>query len=178
MLQAHTRMAQQFPTLLTIIVPRHATRGDAIAADLRSKHAALAQRSKSEPITAETAIYLADTMGELGSFYRLANVVFMGGSLIPHGGQNPLEAARFTKAIITGSYTHNFASMIAAFTAAKAIVTVADATSLAQHACRLLADESARRSMAERAQMVVEHARGASTIILQHCTTLLARSGA
>ena len=106
--QAHACIAQQFPTLLTIIVPRHAARGDAIANDLRSNKIILAQRSKSEAIAPQTSIYLADTMGELGSFYTLADVVFMGGSLIPHGGQNPLEAARFSKPILTGPYTHNF----------------------------------------------------------------------
>jgi 3-deoxy-D-manno-octulosonic-acid transferase len=171
--QAHARIAQQFPDLLTIIVPRHATRGDAIAADLRSTHAAVAQRSKSEPITASTSIYLADTMGELGSFYTLADVVFMGGSLIPHGGQNPLEAARFTKPILTGPYTHNFTSIIAPFVAANAIGIVGDKASLAQAVAALLADEPARRSMAERGLAVVAQSGGASAIILQHCATLL-----
>lgn len=175
--QAHALIAQQFPNLLTILVPRHAARGDAIAADLRGKNAALAQRSKSEPITPTTSIYLADTMGELGSFYTLADVVFMGGSLIPHGGQNPLEAARFTKAILTGPYTHNFASIIAAFTAVDAMRVVADAVTLAHETSALLTNQVVRQAMAERALTVVEQSRGASGIILQHCGELIKRSG-
>ncbi len=174
--QTHALIAQQFPNLLTIIIPRHAVRGDAIAADLRRTHVALAQRSKSEPISPTTSIYLADTMGELGSFYTLADVVFMGGSLIPHGGQNPLEAARFTKAILTGPYTHNFASIIAPFVAAHAIGIATDAASLSQQVCSLLADEPSRQAMAKRAFAAVEQSRGASSIILQHCASLLPRS--
>lgn len=176
--QAHAIITQQFPNLLTIIVPRHATRGNAIATDLRSNHVALAQRSKSEAITPSTSIYLADTMGELGSFYTLADVVFMGGSLIPHGGQNPLEAARFNKPILTGPYTHNFASIIAAFTTANAIRIVADKTSLANEVSTLLGNEPSRNAMATRGYGVVEQSRGASSIILHHCATFLSRSSA
>lgn len=176
--QAHTHAAQQFPQLLTIIVPRHATRGDSIAADLRAKGYVLAQRSKSDPISPTTQIYLADSMGELGAFYSIADVVFMGGSLIAHGGQNPLEAARFGKALLTGPHTHNFASIIAAFEAAHAIEVVADKGALAHAIGRLLADDAARQQRADDAAHVVEQHRGASSSILQHCAELLPRSGA
>ncbi len=176
--QTHTHIAQQFPHLLTIIVPRHASRGDAIAADLRSKNVALAQRSKNEPITAKTAIYLADTMGELGNFYERADLVFMGGSLIAHGGQNPLEAARFSNAILTGPHTHNFASIVARFVAADALAVVADTQALAEQAIALLGNPAARQTMAEHAAKIVEQSRGASATIAQHCNEILARSGA
>lgn len=174
--EASRMVAQQFAPLLMIIVPRHAHRGDAIAADLRSRGITLAQRSRSEPIVPETRIYLADTMGELGSFYAQADVVFMGGSLIAHGGQNPLEAARFGKALITGPHTHNFAAIVAQFVAADAIRVVPDAAVLADEITALLRDDSARQKMAVRAQQVVEASRGASQVILQHCAQLLARS--
>ena len=175
---AHRSMAQQFPSLLTIIVPRHATRGDAIATDLRARGFALAQRSNGEAITPNTAIYVADTMGELGNFYERADVVFMGGSLIAHGGQNPLEAARFRKPILTGPHTHNFAAIIAQFVAAYAIRIVADTSALTAQVSALLADETARADLAAHAQHVVQQSRGASDRILQHCAALLARSGA
>lgn len=176
--ETHALVAQQFPSLLTIIVPRHATRGDAIASDLRSRNITLAQRSKNEPIAAATSIYLADTMGELGSFYALADVVFMGGSLIAHGGQNPLEAARFRKPILTGNHTHNFAAIVSALGAANAIRTVADKQELAAAIIALLGDAETRTAMGERAYAVVQQSRGASTLILQQCADLLARSGA
>jgi 3-deoxy-D-manno-octulosonic-acid transferase len=172
----HAIIAQHFPKLLTIIVPRHAARGNAIAADFRARGVKFAQRSKSEPITADTAIYLADTMGELGSFYKLANVVFMGGSLIAHGGQNPLEAARFNNALITGPHTHNFTAIIARFKAADAIHIVSDKNALAHEVTQLLKNDIVRDAMAKRATTVVEQARGASAIILQQCDELIARS--
>lgn len=176
--EAHQHAAQQFPSLLTIIVPRHATRGDAIAADLRARGFALAQRSKSEPITPQTQLYLADTMGELGTFYTRTDVVFMGGSLIAHGGQNPLEAARFGKAILTGPHTHNFASIITQFAAANAIYVVQHKAELTQALCTLLGDTKARQTLASNATQVVETARGASAAILQHCVELLPRGAA
>lgn len=176
--ETHQIVAQQFPQLLTIIIPRHNTRGDAIAADLRARGLTVAQRSKSESITPETAIYLADTMGELGSFYRISDLVFMGGSLVPHGGQNPLEAARLGNTMLTGPYTHNFTSIIKNFVANDAIRVAADQRALAEEIIALLANIDERRAMAKRASTVVEQARGASTIILQQCREILARSGA
>ncbi|MDX2095746.1 MAG: 3-deoxy-D-manno-octulosonic acid transferase [Alphaproteobacteria bacterium] len=172
----HTIAAQQFPTLLTVIVPRHAARGDAIAADLRSCGFSVAQRSKNEPITTTTALYLADTMGELGLFYRCAEIVFMGGSLVAHGGQNPLEAARFNNAILTGPHTHNFAPIVARFAAADAMRIVADKAALATTLVALLGDDAARTSLAHNAQEAVNHAGRALPHIVQQCSSLIARS--
>lgn len=176
--EAQAIVAQQFPALLTLIVPRHAVRGDAIAADLRSRGFALAQRSKGEAITPQTAIYLADTMGELGNFYTLADVVFMGGSLVAHGGQNPLEAARFNNALITGNHTHNFAAIIAKFVAAGAMQVVTDKQALASALVMLLQQPRQRTSMAQQAAVVVQQSQGASAVILQQCSALLSGRGA
>lgn len=170
--EAHQIAAQQFPSLLTIIVPRHAKRGDTVAADLRLRGFTLAQRSKSDAVTPHTQIYLADTMGELGSFYARADLVFMGGSLIAHGGQNPLEAARFGKAILTGPYTHNFAGIVAQFTAQRAIEIVQQ-PDLPQTLTRLLASPHERQMLGENAASLVQQSRGASAVILQHCSALL-----
>ena len=176
--EEHATIAREVPKLLTIIVPRHAARGNTIAADLKTRGVNFAQRSKSDPITPDTAIYLADTMGELGTFYKLANIVFMGGSLIAHGGQNPLEAARFGNALLTGPHTHNFTAIIDRFIAADAIHIVADRTKLAAEVSQLLKNELVRNAMAKRATSVVEQARGASAAILQQCDVLIARSRA
>jgi 3-deoxy-D-manno-octulosonic-acid transferase len=176
--EIHPIAAQQFPRLLTIIIPRHAPRGDAIAADLRARGHILAQRSKGEAINADTTIYLADTMGELGNFYALADVVFIGGSLIAHGGQNPLEAARLGRPLITGPYTHNFAAIVAQFVAQHAICVVADKHALADTLIALLQDASSRQQLASRAAELVAQSRGASAHILQHCDAILARGRA
>lgn len=173
--QMHRDVAQQFTGLLTIIVPRHAARGASIAADLRSMGYSVAQRSAGEAITAKTDIYLADTMGELGLFYRAAEIVFMGGSLIAHGGQNPLEAARLNNAILTGPHTHNFSAIIARFVAAQAIQVVANATELKEALKSLLADTHARARLATNAADLVEQSRGASSIILQKLSELITR---
>ena len=176
--EIHQHVAQQIPELLTIIIPRHPARGNAIAADIRARGMTLAQRSTGEFILPDTSIYLADTMGELGSFYSIADIVFMGGSLIAHGGQNPLEAARMHNALLTGPHTHNFAAIIAHFVANDAIRVAADKHALAHEILDLLRNKTERDAMAARAAYAVEQARGASDVILQQCAELLARSGA
>ena len=170
---AHRTLRVLFPDLLTIIVPRHAARGDTIAEDIARLGLRIAQRSKGEVITANTDIYLADTMGELGTFYRLAGITFLGGSLVSHGGQNPLEPARLNCAIITGAHTHNFAAIIDDFKRADALREVADVAELAATVSHLLAHEDERRAMAIRAADVVSRARGASTRILESVRELL-----
>ena len=105
----HMDVQRNYPDLLTIIAPRHPERGEEIVTQLRSTGLKVAQRSQGERIQEETQIYVADTMGELGIFYRLANIVFLGRSLFPGaGGSNPLEPARLECAIIQGPYTENF----------------------------------------------------------------------
>jgi 3-deoxy-D-manno-octulosonic-acid transferase len=92
LLDAHRTLAGFFPSLLSVIVPRHPARGEAIARTVAASGLHVAQRSREEWPTATTDIYVADTMGEMGLFYRLAPIVFMGGSLVEDGGQNPIEA--------------------------------------------------------------------------------------
>ncbi len=171
--EMHRTLADKIPGLLTAIVPRHARRGDAIAADLRSRGIKVAQRSRSEPITHDTAIYLADTMGELGIFYRLSGVVFLGGSLVAHGGQNPLEPARLNCAIVTGPHTHNFAAIVTDLRRAEALRQVADVEQLKQAVLGLLTDDTSRKAMAARAAAAVNAARGAGARILQSVETIL-----
>src|SRR5215510_3799018 len=93
---------------LTVIVPRHPTRGTEIEAAARERGFATRMRSAGALPDSATEVYVADTLGELGLFYRAAPFAFLGGSLIPHGGQNPLEPARLGTAVLTGPHTHNF----------------------------------------------------------------------
>jgi 3-deoxy-D-manno-octulosonic-acid transferase len=106
--EAHDRLASAFPRLLTILVPRHPGRGEEIEAALRASGLRTARRARGDSPASETDIYLADTLGELGLWFRLAPVTFMGGSLIPIGGHNPLEPARLGTAILHGRHMENF----------------------------------------------------------------------
>ena len=108
LIEAHRTLAGFFPSLLTVIVPRHPDRGEAIARIVAAAGLHVGLRSREELPTAATDIYVADTMGELGLFYRLAPIVFMGGSLVAHGGQNPIEAVKLGASIVHGPHVFNF----------------------------------------------------------------------
>jgi 3-deoxy-D-manno-octulosonic-acid transferase len=97
------------PSLLTVMVPRHPDRADAIKALLAQQGLSVARRSAGELVSEKTQVYLADTIGELGLFYALAPLSFIGGSLVGHGGQNPIEAIKLGSGILSGPHTFNFA---------------------------------------------------------------------
>jgi 3-deoxy-D-manno-octulosonic-acid transferase len=136
----HARLAIDHPGLLTIIAPRHPARGDAVAAMLTGRGLSVARRSHAQPIDSKADVYLADTIGELGLFYSLAGIAFIGGSMTPNGGHNPFEAARLGCAILHGPDMSNCASMAAALAAAGAAETVSSADDLARAVSALLAD--------------------------------------
>ncbi len=144
--QIHAALAPRYPDLLTLIVPRHPERGAALAAEF-----GLPRRSAGAPVP-PAGLYLADTLGELGLWYRLAPVVFVGGSLTPRGGQNPLEAARLGAAVIAGPDMTNQADAAEALDAAGALVRVADADGLLRAVEELLSDPVRRRRLAAAAR--------------------------
>jgi 3-deoxy-D-manno-octulosonic-acid transferase len=148
--EAHRRLKPRWPDLLTLIVPRHPARAGAVAAMLRGEGLNVARRSLAEPIAAATDVYLGDTLGELGLFYRLAGIGFVGGSLVPMGGHNPLEAALLDCAVLHGPDMSNCAAIARDLAQLGAALTVSDAESLAAAVARLLADpaERARRAAA------------------------------
>jgi len=157
----HEDVAKVFPGLLTIIVPRHADRGEAIAAELRASGARLAIRSHREPITEDVQIYLADTMGELGLFYRLSGIAFMGKSLVNLGGQNLIEAALLECAILHGPHMWNFEDAVNRMTEADAIRCVKDGDALVEALVRLFSDEDERVRLAAAARRFAESEAGA-----------------
>ncbi len=158
--RVHRRLAERRPGLLTILAPRHPARGPEIASALRGRGFSVAARAAGEPLRPATEIYLADTMGELGLFYRLAGVVFMGGSLVPHGGQNPIEPAHLGCAILYGPHMGNFRDVVEAMDAAGAGEAVADEAALAEAVDRLLADAELRRHRAGAASETAAAERG------------------
>jgi 3-deoxy-D-manno-octulosonic-acid transferase len=108
-----------------------------------------------------TEIYVADTIGELGLFYRIAPIVFMGGSLVRHGGQNPIEPAKLDRAILHGPHVGNFAAIYAQLNRNRGAATVTDAESLAKSIALLLDDAELVRSMAASAHATVDKLGGA-----------------
>ncbi|MBP0464156.1 3-deoxy-D-manno-octulosonic acid transferase [Roseomonas sp. PWR1] len=149
-LAAHGRLAPRHPGLLTIIVPRHPERGAEVAALAGDLPAA--RRSLGEDPGPGTAVLVADTLGELGLFYRLAALAFIGGSLVPHGGQNPLEPARLGCPVLLGPHTWNFAEILARMEAAGGLTRIDPGTdpagALAEAVSAMLTNEARRRTQA------------------------------
>jgi 3-deoxy-D-manno-octulosonic-acid transferase len=161
LLDAHRTLAVHFPSLLTVIVPRHPGRGEAIARMIAASGAQAARRSLEQLPTARTDIYVADTMGELGLFYRLAPIVFMGGSLVPHGGQNPIEAVKLDAAIVHGPHVFNFTEVYDALDRAGGARRADDGDTLVKHLGFLLHDSVVRNTATAAAADVVERLGGA-----------------
>ena len=111
--------------------------------------------------TAATDIYIADTMGELGLFYRLAPIVFMGGSLIPHGGQNPIEAIKLGASIVHGPHVFNFSDVYEALDHAGGARRAETQEALVKQLGQLLADPAARDKSLAASERVVEQLGGA-----------------
>ncbi len=108
---AFKELTKEYPDLLAVIVPRKADRADSIVTELAMKGLKAAKRSAGEKITNDTDLYIADTMGEMGLWHTLCPVVVIGGSFIPHGGQNPIEGAHFGNAIFYGPHMFNFVEL-------------------------------------------------------------------
>lgn len=158
---AHRLLRQRMPDLLTIIAPRHPGRGGQVASELAAAGFNVTRRSTGTDPEPSTDIYLADTIGELGLFYSLGNVVFLGGSLVPHGGQNPIEAIRLGCAVMSGPHHQNFAEVYGRLQRAGGFAQVGDAQGIADTAFRLLTDQTSRDSAHRAADGVLQSMGGA-----------------
>ncbi len=149
--EVHRRLKQEIPGLLTIIAPRHPQRGEEIRRDIEKSGLKTALRSQKQKPAPETDIYIADTIGEMGLWYDIADIVFIGGSLIPHGGQNFMEPARMRDAVIVGPYMHNFTDAMNRARRADAVISIQTPEELEKTVLRLLKDPEflkTRRSLA------------------------------
>jgi len=161
-LEAFARVGAQ--RALLVLAPRHPERATEVEERIAARHLGCVRRSRlSEPSCpgAAPAVLLLDTMGELASLYRLAAGVFVGGTLVPTGGHNPLEAARFAVPIAAGPSMQNFAEIAALLDARRAWLRVADASALAAAWSAWLDDPSSARLLGERAWSVLDENRGA-----------------
>lgn len=157
----HRQLRAKFPSLLTIIVPRHPARGGNIAEIAKDAGLVVAQRSRREQPMPDIGVYVADTLGELGLFYRIAPIVFMGGSLASHGGQNPIEAIRLGAAVLHGPHVWNFAEIYAVLDAAHGAELVLNEETLAARLAAWLSDPAARRAAANAAAATMSELGGA-----------------
>ena len=138
--EAHRKLASRHPGLLTILVPRHPARSDEVAALLADLGLRCVRRSKDEAIADDTQVYLADTLGELGLFYALSDIAFVGGSIAEAGGHNPIEAVQLDCAVVTGPDQRNCVGVASDLIAVGGVRQVHTASELALEVDRLLSD--------------------------------------
>lgn len=157
----HRALAKRHPHLLTIIAPRHPHRGPEVAAIAAQAGLRAGRRSQGIHPDRATDVYVADTVGEMGLFYRLSPIVVMGGSLVAHGGQNPIEPAKLGSAILHGPHVHNFEDVYAAIDLARGALMVKDGATLARAVSELLTNTALTRDMARAAGESVQALGGA-----------------
>lgn len=149
---AHKQLKADHPGLLTVVVPRHPERLDAVLTDLRQAASNIAVRSKNDVITNETEIYIGDTLGEMGLFYAALPISLVCGSLVEKiGGHNPIEPAQLGSAVMFGRHMANFRDIERDMLAVDAATRVGDASDIAAKVGRLLANRKAREEAARQA---------------------------
>jgi 3-deoxy-D-manno-octulosonic-acid transferase len=160
-LDAHRRLAAYFRNLLTVIVPRHPQRGEGIAHLVAATGLRAAMRSRGAMPSSETEIYVADTLGEIGLFYRAAPIVFMGGSFVTIGGHNPIEAIKLGAATVHGPHVHNWAEIYSALDTAGGAQCADDGEMLIKSIGHWLSHPQERQLVTGHAHKVVEELGGA-----------------
>jgi 3-deoxy-D-manno-octulosonic-acid transferase len=159
-----------FPDLMTVIAPRHPGRGAEVAALAQAAGFSPVLRSAGTPVAPDTDVYIADTLGELGLFYRLSDVSFVGGSLVDKGGHNPLEPARLETAILHGPHVFNFVETYAELRKTGGAALVRNEREIASAVRRLFADLKTRGAMTDAARQAAED--GAERILGDVCAAL------
>ena len=149
-LSAHRQLLKRFPGLCLILAPRHPERGDIVEQLIASDGLSYRRRSRGEAPGGQ--VYLADTMGELGLWYEMAEIVFLGGSLLPIGGHNPFEVAQAGAAVLTGNHVAAFAETYALLETEGAARIIADGDDLAARVAVLLTDPDELAAMTSAAQ--------------------------
>ena len=162
LLSAYQQLKPQFPELLLLLVPRHPERFNAVAQQVQQAGLQLLRRSSNAPVCDATDVLLGDSMGELMVWYQLADVVFIGGSLIERGGHNPLEAMSLGKAIQSGPHVFNFAQAYQWLHKAKAVNWVSDEASLVSNTAQLLLQPQVRKQQGEQALALYQQQSGAA----------------
>lgn len=166
-IDVHRLLRPRHPDLLTIVVPRHPERADAVADACAAAGLSVARRSAGDRIARNTDIYLGDTIGEMGLYLRLTEIAFVGRSLTAKGGQNPLEPAMLDTAVLSGRNVQNFREAYQTLAASGAARFVRDKEILAGAVNYLLTNDAERYKMMEAGRQTVDGMRGALTRTLQ-----------
>ncbi|MEM6162419.1 lipid IV(A) 3-deoxy-D-manno-octulosonic acid transferase [Erwinia sp. P6884] len=166
-LDAHRRLLSRFPDLLLILVPRHPERFSTARELTQKAGFSFTLRSSGEIPSGSTQVVIGDTMGELMLLYGIADLAFVGGSLVERGGHNPLEAAAHALPVLMGPHTFNFKDICARLQQADGMITVTDAASLDKEIGTLLTDEDYRLYYGRHAVEVLHQNQGALQRLLQ-----------
>ena len=159
--------------LLLLLVPRHPQRFGEVAALLEKRKLAYARRSDNRSVSSDCRVLLGDSMGEMAAYYAACDLAFIGGSLLPYGGQNLIEACAVGRPLLFGPHMYNFAEASRLALAAGAALEVADAVALAQRAGELLSDQAALARMSQAALAFSRAHQGATARNLAICERLL-----
>lgn len=173
----HKTLRAAHPSLLTVIAPRHPARANAIAAQLRDRGFRVARRSDGKLPAEEDELYLADTMGELGLFYRLAPVAMVGGSFGDVGGHNLMEPAQLGCAILHGPDMKKTQAVADEMTQTGGAILCANAAILADTVGSLLQDTERRQALAAAAKAVADRHRGVIDRVCERLAPMLDRIG-
>jgi 3-deoxy-D-manno-octulosonic-acid transferase len=161
---------------LVVIVPRHPQRFADVANQIAARGFELQRRSQLEAaLPSGVQVLLGDSMGEMFAYYMACDVAFIGGSLLPLGGQNLIEACAVGKPVLIGTHTFNFSAVSEDALAAGAALRAADASSMLRQALRLLRDDGARAAMGQKARLFAEHHRGATARTMMLLQQFLSR---
>jgi 3-deoxy-D-manno-octulosonic-acid transferase len=173
LLKAFENLRVGHPRLVMVLAPRHPERFDQVAILVRQLNIPLFRRSlwQGEPLAG--GVFLVDSIGELAALYALADVAFVGGSLVPRGGHNIIEPAQHGVAIVTGNHTENFRDIVGLFQSRDAVRVVGFAE-LPLTLMQLLADDKERRALGRRAHETMRSQTGATLRTLEALKTLLA----
>jgi 3-deoxy-D-manno-octulosonic-acid transferase len=172
LLKAFENLRVAHPRAVMILAPRHPERFDDVAILLRQLGMPSHRRTRwtGEPLAG--GVLLVDSIGELAALYALADVAFVGGSLVPRGGHNIIEPAQHGVAIVTGNHTENFRDIVALFQSRDA-VRIANLAELPLTLMQLLADDAERRALGRRALETMRSQMGATARTLEGLQTLL-----
>lgn len=176
LLAAHQAVRRVLPDALLVLVPRHPERFARVAALVKRQGMPMVARSEGRPCAAETAVFLGDTLGELPLFLGAADAAFIGGSLVPRGGHNLLEAAAVGVPVAVGPHTYNFAGLTELMLARGGAVRVQGAADLAQVMVGWLGDAAERVRIGEAGRRVLEEQRGALQRLLSLLEEYLAKN--
>ncbi len=170
---AHLFVRTKQPHALVIVVPRHPERGDEMTTHLQALGLTVAQRSHGDAIKPQTDVYMADTLGELGLFYRLSPIAFIGKSFAVGGGQNPIEAAQLGCALVWGPDVSNFAAITEDLKTQGAGITVNAPEKLGEAIAGLLLDPKRTAEMTKAGQSYINASRGTLERVLDNLAPYL-----